>query len=115
MAHIPDKRHLMERLADEVEFKQRNSTWPETMVNAKGVDELLWKGSRRITKVQRVGVALLGLAFVSCGILFIGDFGSHGDSRWLAILFATGCILVGCKFLWNSVRKNDVPKAKPRR
>src|SRR5271154_6286003 len=71
MAHIP-KQHPIEKLIDDLESKQHNTTWPETMVNAKGVDELLWKGSRRITKVQRVGVALLGLAFVLCGVLFIG-------------------------------------------
>jgi hypothetical protein len=114
MAHIP-KQHPIEKLIDDVESKQHNTTWPETMVNAKGVDELLWKGSRRITKVQRVGVALLGLAFVLCGVLFIGDFGSHGDSRWLPIFFGTGCILMGGKFLWNSICKNDAPKAKTRK
>jgi hypothetical protein len=115
MAHIPKKQHPIEKLMDDVESKQHNTTWPETMVNAKGVDELLWKGSRRITKIQRVGVALLGLAFVLCGVLFIGDFGSHGDSRWLPIFFGTGCILVGCRFPWNSIHKNDAPKATTRR
>ena len=115
MAHIPKKQHPIEKLMDDVESKQHNTTWPETMVNAKAVDELLWKGSRRITKIQRVGVALLGLAFVLCGILFIGDFGSHGDSRWLPIFFGTGFILVGCRFLWNSIHENDAPKATTRR
>jgi hypothetical protein len=112
MAHTPKKQHPIEKLMDDVESKQHSTTWPETMVNAKGVDELLWKGSRRITKVQRVGVALLGLALVLCGVLFIGDFSTHGDSRWLPIFFGTACILIGCKFLWNSIRKNDTSKAK---
>jgi hypothetical protein len=111
MPNTPHK-HPIEKLVDDVEFRQRNTTWPDAMLNASTVDEVLWKRSQRITKVQRVGVALLGLAFVLCGVLFIGDFGSHGDSRWLAIFFGTGCLLVGCKFLWNSIRKNDAPKAK---
>jgi hypothetical protein len=110
-----EEQHPIEGLVKEVEFKQRNTTWPDAMVNAKDVDELLWKGSQRITKVQRVGIALLGLAFILCGVLFIGDFGSQSNSRWLPIFFGIGCILVGCKFLWNSIRKNDAPKANTRK
>jgi hypothetical protein len=110
MANVPKEQHPIKKLVDEVEFKQRNTTWPDAMVNARGVDELLWKGSRGVTRVQRVGIALLGLAFVLCGILLIGDLGSRGDGQWLAILFGTGCMLIGCKFLWNSIRKNAPKK-----
>ena len=112
MSHIPKRQHPIEKLMDSVESKQHNTTWPETMVNAKDVDELFWKGSRRITKIQRIGVALLGLTLIAVGVLFIGDFGSDGDSRWLPILFGTASILIGCKFLWNSIRKNDASKVK---
>ncbi len=43
MAHIPKQQHPIEKLVDEVEFKQRNTTWPETMVNAKGVTNCFGK------------------------------------------------------------------------
>jgi hypothetical protein len=101
-------KHPIEKLVDNIEFKQRNTTWPDAMVNARTVDELLFKGSRRITRVQRVGVAILGLAFILCGIFFIG---SLGDSRLLEVLFWTVCLLLGFKFLWNSIRKNHLKKS----
>jgi hypothetical protein len=112
MANVRKNRHPIEKLVNDVEFKQRNTTWPDAMVNASRVDEILFKGCRHITKVQRMGVAILGLAFVSCGILFIGDLGLLSDSRWLAVLFGTGCLLLGFKFLWNSIRKNISKKSR---
>ena len=111
MAHIPEKQHPIEKLVDEVEFKQRNTTWPDAVVNAKSVDEVLWTRPRYITKVQRVGVAVLGLTFVLCGIWFIGNVDLGGS---LSVLFGTVSLLVGAKLLWNSIRKN-APREKQKR
>jgi hypothetical protein len=107
MGNDPETQHPIEKLVDDVEFRQRITTWPEAMVNASSADELMWKGSRRITKVQRIGVAIFGLVFVLSGISISSSF---GDGWWVVIPIATGFILVGCKLLWNSVRKNDPPK-----
>jgi hypothetical protein len=103
------EQHPIEELVHEVKFKQRNTTWPNTMVNSSRVDEVLWKGSRRITRVQRVGVAILGIAFALCGIFILGSLDSTHEGWWIGIPFTTGCILVGCKLIWNSIRKNDPP------
>jgi hypothetical protein len=111
MARIPNKQHPIEKLVDEVEFKQRNSTWPDAVVNARGVDEVLWTRSRHITKVQRVGVAVLGVAFVLCGIWFIGNVDLRGK---LSVLFGTVSLLVGGKLLWNSIRKNALKEKQKR-
>jgi hypothetical protein len=110
MANVPHK-HPVEKLVEDVEFKQRNTTWPDAVVNASSVDEVLWKGSRHITKIQRVGVALLGLAFVLIGTLFIGDL-DLGGSRLLSVLFGTGSLLIAGKLLWNSIRRNDPRKSR---
>ncbi|MGH9595696.1 MAG: hypothetical protein ACRD3K_02755 [Edaphobacter sp.] len=110
MTNHAGKQHPIEKLVEDVEFKQRNTTWPDAMVNASGVDELLFKGSRRITKIQRVGVAFLGLAFVLGGISILGSIDSTREGWWIGIPIATGIILVGCKLLWNGVRKNDPPR-----
>jgi hypothetical protein len=109
MANIPEEQHPIQKIADDVEFKQRNTTWPDVMVNASNADELMWKGSRRITKVQRVGVGLFGFVFVLCGISFANNF--H-EGWWVGIPIGIGFALVGCKLLWNSVRKNDLSKAE---
>jgi hypothetical protein len=103
------KKHSIEELVHEVEFKQRNTTWPDAMINASRVDEVLWKGSRHITKVQRVGVASLGIALVLGGICIPGSIDITQEGWWIGIPIATGFILVGCKLLWNSIRKNDPP------
>ena len=97
------EKHPIEELVHEVEFRQRNTTWPNAKVNASGVDKLLWKGSRRITKIQRAGVAIFGLLFILSGISAISLSGGF----WIDIFISTGFIFVGCKLIWNSIRRND--------
>jgi hypothetical protein len=75
------------------------------MVNASSADELMWKGSRRITKVRRVGVGLFGFLFV------LGSISVGASARfWPEYLLGVAVFFVGCKLIWNSVRKNDPPK-----
>ena len=40
-------------------------------LNSSSVDALLWKGSPKTTKVQRVGIAIWGLTFLSLGALLL--------------------------------------------
>jgi hypothetical protein len=110
------EQHPIEKLANEVEFRQRNTTWPDAMVNASNADELMWKGSRRITKVQRIGVGLFGLVFLFLGVLFVlGGVGitnmSDGNFSLMEVLFGLASGGVGCKLLWNSIRKNELSKS----
>ncbi|MGD0443948.1 MAG: hypothetical protein ABSA39_08425 [Edaphobacter sp.] len=102
-------RHPIENLADDVRLRQRNTTWPDVMVNASSTDKLMWKGSPRITKVQRIGVALFGFLFVLGGLGIAISIRIDQGGWWLGIPIAAAFVLVGCKLLWNSVRKN-VPK-----
>jgi hypothetical protein len=53
----------------------------------------MWKGSHRITKVQRVGVGLFGLLFLLSGV----SIGSTMDGFWPAYLIAGGFLGVGGK------------------
>jgi hypothetical protein len=102
--------HPIEKLVEDVEFKQRNTTWPDVMANASSADELMWKGSRRITKVQRVGVGLFGLVFLGGGIGMVNAIYGQ-DVWWLSIPIGLAFVGVGCKLLWNSVRKNKSPRS----
>ena len=102
------QQHPIEKLVVEVEHRQRNTTYPHTLVNARYVDTLLWKGSRRITKIQRVGVAVLGLSFLLIAVFFVG--GDRHDVSWLGLPFGLIVAGIGCKLLWNSVRKNSPVK-----
>ena len=98
--------HPIEKIVDVVRRKQRNTAWPDLIVNASGADELMWKGSPRITKVQRIGVGLFGVTFLIFGISFASSF----QGQWPAYLIAFASVAVGCKLLWNSLRKNNPPK-----
>ena len=49
---------------EEIKAKQRNTAWPDTIVNSRGVDEFLWKGSSDAPLVQRIGAWIFGLTFV---------------------------------------------------
>ena len=104
------EQHPIEKLVHEVEFKQRNTTWPDAMVNASKADALLWKGSRQITKVQRIGVGTFGFLFVLGGVSIAAS--PRGEWWWIGIPIELGFIFVGCKLLWNSVRKNDPQREK---
>ena len=110
MANTPENQHPVEKLADDLEFRQRNTTWPDVMVDASSADELMWKGSSRITKVQRVGVGAFGLVFLMGGVGLVNAiYGQVG--WWLSIPIGLAFVGVGCKLLWNSVRKNKSSKA----
>jgi|GEM_PF-1672436 len=104
------EQHPIEELVNEVEFKQRNTTWPDAMVNASRVDEVLWKGSRRITKVQRIGLILFGVSLIVSSMAILGSLDSTHEGWWVGIPITVGFTLVGCKVLWNGIRKNDPPK-----
>jgi hypothetical protein len=102
------QQHPIEKLVDEVKHKQSNVTYPDVLLNARNVDALLWKGSHRVTKIQRVGVLLLSLAFLLVGILFVSDV--NLGSPWLRLPFGLAAIGIACKLLWNSIRRNAPSK-----
>ena len=41
------------------------------MTNSSSVDALLWKGSPKASRVQRVGIVIWGLTFLSIGVFFV--------------------------------------------
>jgi hypothetical protein len=109
MSELPERQHPIDGLVSDIERRQRNTLFPDVMVNSSSADALMWNGSPRITKVQRIGVGLFGLTFLSGGIILA----SLVDGFWLGYLIAAGFVGAGCKLLWNSVRKNK-PSAKNR-
>ena len=55
----------------EIETRQRNTVWPDTLRNGSLVDAFVWRGSPNATYIQRIGTALFGLLFLCPAVLLI--------------------------------------------
>jgi len=96
-----------ERLIEEVRGRQRNTVWPDTMINGSAVDAFLWKGSPHPTLVQRIGAWIFGLFFVLMGIVLIGAIEQRGPDpgRWLGVVLAFAFIALGGRVFRNGFRR----------
>jgi hypothetical protein len=57
------------KFIESIKAKQRNTVWPDTLINSRGVDEFLWKGSPDPSLVQRLAAFIFGLTFVLLGVV----------------------------------------------
>lgn len=106
-----DKGNPHAHVLEYVERKQRNTLWPDAMVNSSSVDALLWKGSPKATKLQRVGIAIWGLTFLSLGAFFVFVLASEQHSLMAAVIGLFGLAL-GTRITFNAFRR--APKLKGR-
>ena len=93
------------RLVREVEAKQRNITWPDTMINGRSVDEFLWKGAPNAPLVQRIGAWIFGLFFVGAA-LFFADIAYEKGSA-ISGLMAVLWLLLGIRICTNGIRRKS--------
>jgi hypothetical protein len=100
--HFENEAHS--KLREEVEAAQRNIVWPDAMCNAISVDALLWRGSSEATTVQRVGIAVWGLSFLSIGLFFVFSLATEVHSVLIAVLgvLASG---LGVRVTLNAFRR----------
>src|SRR5580704_2894344 len=75
--------------------KQSNILWPDTLTNARDVDQLLWHGSLTASKVQKAGALVFGIAFAGAGVGFL--YISSLANSWFLACFALFWILVGIR------------------
>jgi hypothetical protein len=106
-------RDSQERLIEDVTASQRNTLWPDAMVNSSSVDALLWKGSPKATRVQRIGIAIWGLTFVLIGSAC--EMGAYERQDLFLMLFGLPCLALGTKLFLNAFKRSPKPmKAKKR-
>jgi hypothetical protein len=60
----------LDRIREETEEKQRAILWPDMLRSGRSVDEFLWKGDRRATPVQRIGLVVFATMFLFCASIF---------------------------------------------
>jgi hypothetical protein len=102
MAHNTSRNNLRQDL----EAKQRNILWPDTLTNARRVDEFLWKGSPSPSGVQRIGTAIFGLFYLGIAAFFLIESIHSHALLWLlvGILWAA----FGGKIAMNAFRRKKV-------
>ena len=97
------KNRSSKQFLDDARARQRNTAWPDTLRNGVSVDALLWKGSRDATTVQRVGIAIFGLALLSAGLNFA--YMSYSRHSAVIAIFSIPFLLLGLRVFWNTFRR----------
>jgi hypothetical protein len=99
-----------ERLVEEIEAKQRNTLWPDTMKNSSSVDEFLWKGSPDALLVQRMGAWIFGLLFILVGIGWL--LVAIQKQYWVVGVLSIFWFFIGGKIFLNGFRRHTATKHK---
>ena len=58
-------------LREDIERRQSNTVWPDSMRNAANVDGYLWNGNPKAPTVQRAGAVIFGLMFLVFAAMFV--------------------------------------------
>lgn len=107
--HLENEPHT--KLREEVEAAQRNIVWPDTMGNGRSMDALLWRGSAEATTVQRIGIGVFGLLFLSLGLFFVFSLVPELHSALSAVM---GVLLsgLGIRVTLNAFRRQTKTRPK---
>jgi hypothetical protein len=97
-----------QRLAQELAQKQRNTAWPDTLVNSRGVDEFLWRGSPDAPLVQRIAAWLFGIVFVLVGAAWL--VAAYQKHWWGICLLSIVWFYVGGRVFLNGFKRHRTRK-----
>ena len=105
------KRKLMpsvetpEKVGPEVQRRQNNILWPDTLRNAAEVDRFMLKGSRDATFGQRVGMLLVGVMIVGIAIVIFASVSWHSEIQIaVGICGAAPFCYLGLRVIRNAFR-----------
>jgi hypothetical protein len=98
-------RHPDSNFVEDIRASQRNTLWPDLLVNSRNVDKFLWKGSPNPTLVQTIAACLFGLTFFIAGIATLRFARQEGLP---VVIIGVGALLLGVR-----VFLNGFPKRKP--
>lgn len=83
----------IDRIREEAEEKQRAILWPDMLRSGCSVDDFLWKGDRKATPVQRIGLAIFAMMFLSFASISVAllfkdaTWGGRAAEIFLGLLF----------------------------
>jgi hypothetical protein len=90
------------RLIEGIKAKQRNTIWPDTLINSQGVNEFLWKGSPDAPLVQRIAAWIFGVVFILIGVGWLA--GAYQKQWWGIGLLSIVWFFIGGKVFLNGFR-----------
>jgi hypothetical protein len=100
------KHHRRSEWERELEARQRNIVFPDTVRNDRLVNELLWKGNPHATRVQRIGIAILSIGPLAVAAVLLSFVWSDPNPQILdvagVLLMALPFILLGSRWLRNA-------------
>jgi hypothetical protein len=99
---------LPKKFIGELEAKQRNTVWPDPMINSRGVDEFLWRGSPDAPLVQRVAAWILGIFFILAGLAWL--VGAYLRGWWVIAVLSILWFYVGGRVFLNGFRRHKAGK-----
>jgi hypothetical protein len=95
-----------EALRRELEAKQRNILFPDTLANSSRVDEFLWKGSPNPTAIQRCGLAIFALFYLgAAAFCFLVD--PHIP---VGVVPGIAFAVLGGKSAYNALRRSKTQR-----
>jgi hypothetical protein len=96
-----------QEIIEDLKARQRNTLWPDTMINSSSVDGFLWKGSENPPLVQRMGAWIFGITFMLLGMGMIEIDREIEDYRKsiLAVIVGVVFFLAGMKVFRNGFRR----------
>jgi len=100
--------HPVDEMVDDLRVRQRNTVFSDGREAGRDTDALLWKGSEKLPKVQRVGIAVFGLVFLICAVC-CAAIAAESHSI-LGALVSIAFLCVGARVLFNSIPKQKATK-----
>ena len=92
-----------EQIREEIEARQRSILWPDYLYAVRNTYYFLWNGDPKPKMVQRVGLAIFGMFFLTTGVSFISIF-SSSEPGWFnpVTVFCALQVLFSLRVLRNA-------------
>jgi hypothetical protein len=84
----------LEQIREDAENAQRSILWPDNLRAKRATFAFLWHGDPKATPVQRAGLIIFGLFWLSCAYLWLDSF-FHSDPEERGILQPIPGIVLG--------------------
>jgi lipopolysaccharide export LptBFGC system permease protein LptF len=100
-----------EKFEEDIRARQQNIIWPDTVRNARSIDEYFWRGAENASLVQRIAAWLFGVAFIGLGLMFL--WLAHREGSFLGIAVSVVLLALGARIFFNGCRRRPSKERLP--